>query len=62
MVNAKNSYGGYVGFVPFIATVKVNNGKATGRVIMAMGGPGADDNFVAEKTCRDFGLDPYLAK
>ena len=60
MVNAKNSYGGYTGSLPFIAELQVSGGKITRATLMAVGA--TNDTFVVDKTCRDFGLDPYAAR
>lgn len=60
MVNAKNSYGGYVGEKPFVAMFFVLNNKILSGSIIGMGS-NAIATSVVEKTCTEHGLDPYRA-
>jgi len=59
MVNAKNSYGGYIGAQPFIGMVMVNNGKIIGGVIAAVGDANPTYQQIIPDMCRKKGLDPY---
>jgi hypothetical protein len=56
-VNAKNSFGGYVGSQPFIASVMITKGKITGGAIGAIGEN--DYPMIVPHMCREKGLDPF---
>jgi hypothetical protein len=60
MVNAKNSYGGYTGFKPFLAGILMKNGKIVGAVLI-----GADAGRYGEEAtlsvCNDKGFRPHEA-
>jgi hypothetical protein len=60
MVNAKNSFGGYIGFKPYVAMVLIDKGKATGAKLIGVAGS-ANDTYAVETVCRDSGLNPYSA-
>lgn len=62
MVNGKNSYGGYTGFVPFQAMVLTKQGKITGGLILAVGATNTTDGAVALQACRNAGLAPEAAR
>lgn len=58
VVNARNSFGGYVGFAPFVASLIVRSGKVVAAVIVgppaAPGSPGAQ---ASEIMCAREGFD-----
>lgn len=62
MVNGKNSYGGYTGFVPYQGMILTKQGKITGGMILASGSPATTDGQVALKACHDAGLEPQAAR
>lgn len=61
LVNGKNSYGGYTGFVPFAAFLVARDGK-----IIVAGPLGVGSSQSAHvaivKTCAENGIDPSKAK
>lgn len=62
MVNGKNSYGGYIGFVPFAVFLVAKNGKV---IVVGPLGVGSQDSAQASiilKTCLDKGIDPRKAQ
>lgn len=62
MVNGKNSYGAYIGFVPFAVFLVAKNGKV---IVVGPLGVGSPDNArvsVILKTCLDQGIDPHKAQ
>lgn len=58
-VNAKNSYGGYTGAVPFIGLILVGKGKIAGGVIAATGDIRPEYSQIIPDMCRKKGLDPF---
>jgi hypothetical protein len=59
MVNAKNSYGGYIGMQPFIAAIQTKNNKIQLGGIGAVASSQAGDAKIIENLCAAEGLDPY---
>ncbi|MCK1507194.1 hypothetical protein [Bradyrhizobium sp. 18] len=59
LVNAKNSYGGYIGAQPFIGTIQVSKGKILTGAVGAVGDPTPMYREILPKMCRDKGLDPF---
>jgi hypothetical protein len=59
LVNAKNSYGGYIGAQPFIGTIQVSKGKIVAGAVGAVGDPTPMYREILPKMCRDKGLDPF---
>jgi hypothetical protein len=59
MVNAKNSYGGYIGSQPFIGLIAVSKGKIISGAIGAVGDATPMYRDILPKMCRDKGLDPF---
>ena len=57
-VNAKNSYGGYIGFQPFIGIVTTAGGKITGGYTTAIASADQTDSAFITDTCAKKGLDP----
>lgn len=62
MVNGKNSYGAYIGFVPFQAMVMTKQGKITGATMLAFGPPNTTEGQVAQMACARDGMNPQLAR
>lgn len=52
-VNAKNSFGGYIGFVPFLALVAFAEGKVAGPpfIMLADADPNSVDSRVVREQC-----------
>lgn len=61
MVNGKNSFGGYIGYQPFSASVRIVNGKATGGAIIFMGSADFWERTMVMSACKQYGLDPMTA-
>lgn len=59
VVNAKNSYGGYIGATPFMGTIQVTNGKIAAGMMGAVGYTERQYADLLPKMCRDKGLNPY---
>lgn len=57
-VNARNSFGGYVGHQPFLAIIAMRDGKISSGAIGAMGSDTQTARIV-EKMCQEHGLSPY---
>lgn len=57
MLNGRNSYGGYVGFSPFITTVAQSNGKIVSAGNVATDSDSLGTSILA-KMCHDKGVDP----
>ena len=55
-VNAKNSYGGYVGHQPFIAVIGVVKGKIATASIGALASSQPGDAETVERLCKEKGL------
>jgi hypothetical protein len=60
MVNGKNSYGGYVGFQVFDATVTYSGGKIVGASIIGIASDPTEAS-VTREWCDAYGLDPDSA-
>lgn len=59
LVNAKNSYGGYIGAQPFLGIIQVTKGKIVAASIGAVGESTPMYRDIVPKMCRDKGLDPF---
>jgi hypothetical protein len=59
MVNAKNSYGGYIGAQPFIGSILIAKGKIVSGIMGAVGQSGALYQDILPNMCREKGLDPF---
>jgi hypothetical protein len=59
LVNAKNSYGGYNGFAPFIGLISVKAGKIAGGGIGAINDSDPRYRNIVPDMCKEKGLDPY---
>jgi hypothetical protein len=57
-LNAKNSYGGYIGYQPFIAFVMTSGTKITGGYTTAVSGSDATERQIVNDMCAKKGLDP----
>jgi hypothetical protein len=57
-LNAKNSYGGYIGYQPFIGFVMTSGTKITGGYITAVSGSDATERQIVNDMCAKKGLDP----
>lgn len=58
-VNAKNSYGGYIGMTPFMGVIQIKNGKIVGGEMGAVGYTERQYADLLPKMCREKGLNPY---
>lgn len=61
MVNAKNSYGGYVGAMPFMGSIMTSKGKIVGGRFGVSETPESQKYEIVSKMCRDKGLNPFKA-
>jgi hypothetical protein len=61
-VNARNSYGGYTGFQPFIAMTAKNTSGRTIGVFVSQGSVNVSDGQIALQMCADKGLSVGGAK
>lgn len=61
MVNGKNSYGAYTGFVPFLVFVATKNGKVIIAAPLAVADSDSSMHYVM-KTCLGNGMDPREAQ
>lgn len=59
VVNAKNSYGGYIGATPFLGKIQVTNGKIAAGMMGAVGYTERQYADLLPKMCRNAGVDPY---
>lgn len=59
-INAKNSYGGYIGFVPFLALVAFADGKSLGTpfVMLADADPDSPTSRTIRGQCAEGGYPP----
>lgn len=57
-LNAKNSYGGYIGFQPYYAMILTKDKKIIGAALIGTGGNRSSTETIIE-TCSEHGLDPY---
>jgi hypothetical protein len=58
--NAKNSFGAYGGFRPFLGGIFLKNGKIIGAAMVPSPSPNPQaQDYAATKVCRDSGLDPF---
>lgn len=57
-LNAKNSYGGYVGYAPFMGSIAVANGKITGGSIKILADSDVAIQAMVTDQCAKKGLDP----
>ena len=58
-LNAKNSYGGYVGAAPFMAAVNFDGGKITGASMDMLASANVVERDIVVKRCGQLGLDPF---
>lgn len=56
-LNAKNSFGGYVGFQPYIGLITIAGGKITGGTVTGLASNAGEQQLVSEM-CAKKGLDP----
>ena len=61
MVNAKNSYGGYVGSMPFMGMILFKNGRAVGGVMGVAGSTETEKYGIVADMCKEKGLNPMKA-
>jgi hypothetical protein len=61
MVNGKNAYGAYTGFVPFSVFLAVRDGKVILAAPLAVGSS-ESSVYAVLKTCMDKGIDPREAR
>jgi hypothetical protein len=61
MVNGKNAYGAYTGFVPFSVFLAVKDGKVILAAPLAVGSSESSE-YAVLKTCMDKGIDPREAR
>jgi hypothetical protein len=59
MVNAKNSYGGYIGAQPFIGSIVIAKGKIVSAIMGAVGESAPMYRDILPNMCREKGLDPF---
>jgi len=57
-LNAKNSYGGYIGYQPFMGFVMTSGTKITGGYTTAVSGSDAAERLLVNDMCAKKGLDP----
>lgn len=62
MVNGKNSYGAFIGFVPFSVFLVAKSGKVIVAGLIEVGSPGSSSERAILKTCIDIGIDPRKAQ
>jgi hypothetical protein len=60
-VNAKNSYGGYNGFKPFLAVLNVTKGKITEGAIAAIEDNAPQYQGIVPGMCAKEGVNPFKA-
>lgn len=61
-VNAKNSYGAYVGFTPFLTMLFTKNGKVVVAGLVGVGSPGDSEEAATIQMCTKYGLNPADAR
>jgi hypothetical protein len=56
-VNAKNSYGAYIGYQPFMAVIGIAKAKVIGGAMAGVAN--SDDRWIIENMCKQKGANPY---
>lgn len=59
LVNAKNSYGGYIGAQPFIGMILIANNKIVSGLMIGVGESDPRYRNIVPDMCRKKGLDPF---
>jgi hypothetical protein len=57
LVNGKNSYGGYIGFSPFIALLMLKNATVKEATVIDVAEPGTSDEQALRAMCSKKGMD-----
>lgn len=62
MINGKNSYGGYIGASPYLASLIYRDGVAVGAALVDIASDTTTSSAATLLMCRENGYDPFSAK